>query len=616
MTSFLQSAGGSPLKARKMDANSKVQAMVLEVFFDVSVQAKGLAFDGGIVGVLADADELVCRKESKNAVRWMSGLISKNAANVPEWATAFNAGLPQNVVAEYMSPSHQDNPTAVVQETAEGGIANAPGAWCFGMYTQTFEEFRAVLRQLIGEAMGVNAVGRPGGFSHQGGASKLLFRENTNSTNHSRWTSWHSVQIRPVGLVADKYVDGLLDLVQEYPFLVPSGALCACAVERFRSVFTACAPATDLTGVAAKVKAREDKLIAEHFAAVTLSVDAGQRGAQAEMAKETTAAGVFQMSMAGGVAESPTAGVEAVGAGAAPPSAAAAAEVTRAASASQVATAGGVAASMAMTLAAVGAGADAVPPARAPAGAPAVGAASMASGGALAVPAVAPPAGVAGDAQAPAPAAAPLAHAVPAPTAAAAEVTVGAYLEAATAFAAGEARSAAQSAERAKYRAFKGIQLDIAAAVKRFVEMPGVGAEALAGTVSRWPAAAFPADRLEWAQRLTIIEGDMAAAAAARDMSPEAAVAKIVAKLDRFLESLQADAQAAMLADDMAKLDGLEPLLDGLEVLLVLVRDSPPTGDLLRALEPMENAETVSALNLDALAAVAAAVPRQGGAGK
>ncbi|CAK0867826.1 unnamed protein product [Prorocentrum cordatum] len=586
MTSFLQSAGGSPLKARKMDANAKVQAMVLEVFFDVSVQAKGLAFDGGIVGVLADAGELVCRKESKNAVRWMSGLISKNAANVPEWATAFNAGLPQNVVAEYMGPSHQDNPTAVVQETAEGGIANAPGAWCFGMYTQTFEEFRAVLRQLIGEAMGVNAVGRPGGFSRQGGASKLLFRENTNSTNHSRWTSWHSVQIRPVGLVADKYVDGLLDLVQEYPFLVPSGALCACAVERFRSVFTACAPATDLTGVAAKVKAREDKLIAEHFAAVTLSVDAGQRGTQAEMAKETTAAGVFQMSMAGGVAESPTAGAEAVGAGAAPPSAAAAAEV---------ATAGGVAASMAMTLAAVGAGADAAPPARAPAGAPAVGAASMASGGALAVPA-------------PAPAAAPLAHAVP--------VTVGAYLEAATAFAAGEARSAAQSAERAKYRAFKGIQLDIAAAVKRFVEMPGVGAEALAGTVSRWPAAAFPADRLEWAQRLTIIEGDMAAAAAARDMSPEAAAANIVAKLDRFLESLQADAQAAMLADDMAKLDGLEPLLDGLEVLLVLVRDSPPTGDLLRALEPMENAETVSALNLDALAAVAAAVPRQGGAGK
>ncbi|CAK0802540.1 unnamed protein product [Prorocentrum cordatum] len=493
MTSFLQSAGGSPLKARKMDANSKVQAMVLEVFFDVSVQAKGLAFDGGIVGVLADADELVCRKESKNAVRWMSGLISKNAANVPEWATAFNAGLPQNVVAEYMSPVRQ----------------------CFRDVPQYFEVFRAGLRQMFGE-----------------------------------------------------------------------------------------------------VKAREDKLIAEHFAAVTLSVDAGQRGTQAEMAKETTAAGVFQMSMAGGVAESPTAGVEAVGAGAAPPSAAAAAEVTRAAGASQVATAGGVAASMAMTLAAVGAGADAVPPARAPAGAPAVGAASMASGGALAVPAVAPPAGVAGDAQAPAPAAAPLARAVPAPTAAAAEVTVGAYLEAATAFAAGEARSAAQSAERAKYRAFKGIQLDIAAAVKRFVEMPGVGAEALAGTVSRWPAAAFPADRLEWAQRLTIIEGDMAAAAAARDMSPEAAVAKIVAKLDRFLESLQADAQAAMLADDMAKLDGLEPMLDGLEVLLVLVRDSPPTGDLLRALEPMENAETVSALNLDALAAVAAAVPRQGGAGK
>ena len=71
-----------------------------------------------------------------------------------------------------------------------------------------------------------------------------------------------------------------------------------------------------------------------------------------------------------------------------------------------------------------------------------------------------------------------------------------------------------------------------------------------------------------------------------------------------------------MPADDAAKFDGPEPFLDGLEVLLALARDSSPTGDLLHALEPMKNVETVSALNLDALAAVAAAVPRQGGAGK
>ena len=80
--------------------------MVLEVYFDVNVEAKGLIFDGGIVGALADTDELASRAESKNAVRWLSGFISKSPARVPEWAASFNNGLPQNVVAEYMSPQH------------------------------------------------------------------------------------------------------------------------------------------------------------------------------------------------------------------------------------------------------------------------------------------------------------------------------------------------------------------------------------------------------------------------------------------------------------------------------------------------------------------------------
>eukprot|EP00959_Pyramimonas_sp_CCMP1952_P330731 6925662-Pyramimonas_sp.AAC.1 len=71
-----------------------------------------------------------------------------------------------------------------------------------------------------------------------------------------------------------------------------------------------------------------------------------------------------------------------------------------------------------------------------------------------------------------------------------------------------------------------------------------------------------------------------------------------------------------MLSDDMVKLDSVGPLLDGLEVLLVLVRDYLPTGDLLCALEPLENIDSASALDVEALAAVAAAVPRADAAGR
>ena len=103
----------------------------------------------------------------------------------------------------------------------------------------------------------------------------------------------------------------------------------------------------------------------------------------------------------------------------------------------------------------------------------------------------------------------------------------------------------------------------------------------------------------------------MAAAVAAGNASPEVAVPEIVAKLDRFLDTLQAEAKTAMLSNDMAKLDSVEPILDGLKVLLVLVRDSQPTSDLLRALEPFENIDSASALEVAALSAAADAVPEK-----
>ena len=280
MSWLLQSAGASPSKARKVDSNAKVQAMVLEICFDVNVEAKGLLFEGGIVGALADADEIVSRPDSKNAVRWLSGLISKTPENVPQWAASFHEGLPQNIVAEYMSPSHPDNPTGAAQETAEGTIAHVPGAWCFGIYTRTFEEFSTVLHQLVCEAMGVKSPARPGSFVPQGGSSKLLFRQNASSS--SRWTSWHSVQLRPVGLVPVQYVQGILLCLQRYPFLAPSGTLCACADESFRATFPHSVTPADLPGVIAKVKAREDFLIAQQSGVCPVGWDAGQSPGAAE----------------------------------------------------------------------------------------------------------------------------------------------------------------------------------------------------------------------------------------------------------------------------------------------------------------------------------------------
>ena len=72
---------------------------------------------------------------------------------------------------------------------------------------------------------------------------------------------------------------------------------------------------------------------------------------------------------------------------------------------------------------------------------------------------------------------------------------------------------------------------------------------------------------------------------------------------------MKAEATAAMLSDDMLKLDELEPCLDGIDTLLVLARDAAPTAELMRALEPLQTVQLSSDLDLAVLAAVAAAIP-------
>ena len=45
MSGLLESSGASPRKARRIDHKTKVQTMVLEMYFDVNVEAKGIIFD-------------------------------------------------------------------------------------------------------------------------------------------------------------------------------------------------------------------------------------------------------------------------------------------------------------------------------------------------------------------------------------------------------------------------------------------------------------------------------------------------------------------------------------------------------------------------------------------
>ena len=93
----------------------------------------------------------------------------------------------------------------------------------------------------------------------QGGSAKFLYRENASL--NGRWTLWHSVQLRPVGLVPEKFVAGILEWLQLYPFLCPAGALCACSAARFRAAFPGSVEPGNLPAAFAKVKAREDSLL-------------------------------------------------------------------------------------------------------------------------------------------------------------------------------------------------------------------------------------------------------------------------------------------------------------------------------------------------------------------
>ena len=127
-----------------------------------------------------------------------------------------------------------------------------------------------MLCQLVGEAMGFNHPGRPGAFVPQGGSSKLLYRENASL--NGRWTSWHSVQLRPVGLVPEKFVAGILEWLQLYPFLCPSGALCACSAARFRAAFPGSVEPCNLPAVFAKVKAREASVLSQQLAMCPIAV--------------------------------------------------------------------------------------------------------------------------------------------------------------------------------------------------------------------------------------------------------------------------------------------------------------------------------------------------------
>ena len=95
---------------------------------------------------------------------------------------------------------------------------------------------------------------------------------------NDRWTSWHSVQLRPVGLVPEKYVAGILEWLHLYPFLCPAGALCACSEARFRAAFPGSVEPGNLPAVFAKVKAREDSLLSQQSAMCPVGVGSAPFG--------------------------------------------------------------------------------------------------------------------------------------------------------------------------------------------------------------------------------------------------------------------------------------------------------------------------------------------------
>ena len=186
---------------------------------------------GGYVAILVASAQLHERCEVEdNTLRWLGGLISKNADNKPPWMAKYATFIPKGCVVEYLWPTADGNLTAYNQEK-DGTIAAVSGAWVWQALAHDFKGLNGCLEALFRGAMRINSVDEDA-FKQEGADSKILNR--TNNAYNKTWETKYSVALAPRGWLDPDFQRFILELLQRHSFLKFDGSLAACDDAAFR----------------------------------------------------------------------------------------------------------------------------------------------------------------------------------------------------------------------------------------------------------------------------------------------------------------------------------------------------------------------------------------------
>ena len=169
-------------------------------------------------------------------MQFLAGLVTKREENVHPYKVQYEAGLPQDGIVGYLSPSDPINPTTWSSETPDGHFHTMPGAWIWMCVTRDFEGLTKAVSSLFDHAFGLAHGDGPQRFSLMSVGSKMLKRQNQSPT--SSWYSTHTVRFLPVGPIDPGFEAWCHSIRSKYAFLVPDGSLSACSNPSFTSVFT------------------------------------------------------------------------------------------------------------------------------------------------------------------------------------------------------------------------------------------------------------------------------------------------------------------------------------------------------------------------------------------
>ena len=84
------------------------------------------------VAYLASSQNLMDRFKDTRGMQFLAGLVTKREENVHPYKVQYEAGLPQDGIVGYLSPSDPINPTTWSSETPDGNFHTMPGAWISG----------------------------------------------------------------------------------------------------------------------------------------------------------------------------------------------------------------------------------------------------------------------------------------------------------------------------------------------------------------------------------------------------------------------------------------------------------------------------------------------------